>query len=169
MIVGTACLVMEAGWAADKPTVFDEESLQVDVPQGWKESQQDTAGSDSVGGWESSDRKTSFYVIKLPTQNDMRTALDQFIDIFDQDENWQIQKVGEFRSIKLGELPASYVQVDLELVAGDRKVPFEFHFAMVGGTGTYYLLQGSVMKPVWKPRRDEIFRMMKSFREKKAP
>lgn len=161
------CLGFSVGgaFATDLPTVFDEGKLQVGLPLGWKESEQDTGGSSSVGGWESADRKTSFYVLNAGLQQDPRMALDEFVDNFDRDETWQIEKVGEFRAIELNGLPASYVQVDLVLVAGDRKIPFEFHFAMVGGARSFYVLQGSIMKPVWKPRRDEIIRMMKSFRE----
>ena len=167
-ILGCLCLFfggMASG--AEKPTVFHEGRLQVGVPLAWKESKQDTSGTQSVGGWESADRKNSFYVQPIPIINlstDIRTALDEVINNFDQNEDWQLKKLGEFRDVKLNGLPATYVRVDLVLVAGTRKVPFVFHFAMVGATNSFYLLQGSNMEPVWKPREDEIIEMMKSFK-----
>lgn len=154
------------GSASDKPTVFHDGQLRVNLPDGWSESKQNQGGSDSVGGWESSDRKTSFYVLRLRLGNqgdEMRAALERTVENFDRDENWQIQRIGQYRSITINGLPASYVQVDLELKAGKKTFPFVFHFAMVGAANSFFLLQGSSMKPVWKVREDELIRMIKSF------
>jgi hypothetical protein len=153
--------------AADRVTPFDEGRLEISLPDGWKVTEQTLAGSDSVAGWESSDRKTSFYVLQLRLQNqgdDMRRALRSTIDAMDQDENWVVQKIGDFRDITLNGLPAAYVKVDLELRSGGRQTPFVFHFAMVGAENSFFLLQSSTMKPIWQPREDEIIRMIKSFK-----
>lgn len=153
--------------AADRPTVFSEGRLSIDLPDGWKESQQDQANSDSVGGWESSDRKSSLYVLRLRLANqgdETRAALDRTIENFDRDENWLVQKIGDYRQITIQGLPATYARVELELRAGERRVPFVFHLAMVGAANSFYLLQGSAMKPVWQVREDEIIRMFKSFK-----
>ena len=160
-------LSLAVGMAADKPTEFHDGKLRIDLPDGWKESQQNQGGSDSVGGWESSDRKTSFYVLQLRLGNqgdDMRAALERTVTNFDRDENWLVGRIGEYRDISINGLPASYVRVGLELRAGERKVPFVFHFAMVGAANSFFLLQGSTMEPVWKVREDELIRMIKSFR-----
>ena len=167
LLLGILLMPLATSLGADRPTVFDEGRLQVDLPDGWKESEQNQGNSDSVGGWESSDRKTSFYVLQLRLLNqgdDMRAALDRTIENFDRDENWLVQEIGNFRQITINSLPATYVSVELELRSGSRKVPFIFHFAMVGAEKSFFLLQGSTMKPVWKTREDELIRMIKSFR-----
>ncbi len=161
------CLAASPARSKDRVTTFHDGSLQVELPDGWRESKQNQAGSDSVGGWESSDRKTSFYVLEMRVVNqaaDARAALDQTIENFDRDENWLVQSIGDKRDITINGLPAVYVAVELELRAGERKVPFKFHFAMVGAARSFYLLQGSLMKPVWQVREDELIRMFKSFR-----
>lgn len=153
-------------WAADRPTVFADGQLSIDLPDGWSESRQNQANSDSVGGWESSDRKTSLYVLRLRLVNqgdEMRAALDRTIENLDRDENWLLRKTGEYRQITIQGLPATYARVELDLRSGSRTVPFVFHLAMVGGANSFYLLQGSVMKPVWQVREDEVIRMIKSF------
>lgn len=167
LLFGMLLIPLLTAQGADRQTVFDEGRLQVDLPDGWKDSEQNQGNSDSVGGWESSDRKTSLYVLKLRLMNqgdDMRAALDRTIENFDRDENWLVQKIGTFRQITVNDMPASYVSVELELRSGSRKVPFVFHFAMVGAGKSFFLLQGSTMKPVWKTREDELIRMIKSFR-----
>lgn len=156
-----------AGAAADRVTPVDEGRLEVALPDGWKPSQQTLAGSDALAGWESSDRKTSFYVIRLGGNvqgSDLRGALQNTIEAMDRDDHWLVQRIGEYRDITLNGLPAVYVPVDLELRSGGRTVPFVFHFAMVGARSSFYLLQSSTMKPIWKVREDEVIRMMKSFR-----
>lgn len=166
-LAGIFWSVFSLAAGADKVTTFDEGRLEIALPDGWKPTQQTLAGSDSIAGWESSDRKTSFYVLQLRLQsqaNDMRVSLQGTIDAMDKDDNWMVQKIGEIRDITLNGLPASYVSVDLELRAGKKPVPFVFHFAMVGARNSFFLLQSSTMKPIWKPREDEIIRMMKSFK-----
>ncbi|MBL9153624.1 MAG: hypothetical protein JNK37_14110 [Verrucomicrobiales bacterium] len=161
-----ALLPAAAAMGADRPTPFDEGRLQIALPDGWKVTQQSIAGSDSIAGWESSDRKTSLYVHRLPTMSqaaDMRNSLQATIEAMDQADHWLIQKIGDYRDITLGGLPAVYVSVEAELRAGERKTPFRFHFAMIGAARAFYLLQASNIQPVRQIREDEIIRMMKSF------
>lgn len=166
-LVAISMIAASPAPAADRVTPFDEGRLEIALPDGWKATQQTLAGSDSVAGWESSDRKTSFYVLRLRVAsqgNDMRTALRATIDAMDRDDRWLLGKIGEYRDITLNGLPAVYVRVELELREGARKSPFVFHFAMVGAADSFFLLQASTMQPVWQPREDEIIRMVKSFR-----
>lgn len=164
------CLFIAVADGRDEPVVFHDEKLEVALPDGWSESQQNQGGSDSVGGWESSDRKTSFYVLELRLQsqnNEMRAALEKTVANFDADDNWLVGEIGPYRDITVNDLPASYVRVELELLSGNRKVPFVFHFAMVGARNSFFLLQGSTMEPVWKVREDELIRLIKSFKVRK--
>lgn len=150
--------------AADKVTNFDEDRLQIALPDGWKKSEQPMQGA--VAGWESSDRKTSFYVIGQNANQSavLRDALKDVIESMDASDQWALQKIGDYRDITLNGLPAVYVKVDLELLSGARTVPFVFHLAMVGSRDSFFLLQSSTMKPIWQVREDEVIRMMKSFK-----
>jgi hypothetical protein len=163
-VIGVFWAGLALASAADKVTNFDEDRLQIALPDGWKKSAQPMQGA--AGGWESSDRKTSFYVMGQVTNQsaDMRDALKGVIDSMDASDQWALQKIGDFRDITLNGLPAVYVKVDLELMSGGRAVPFVFHFAMVGSRASFFLLQSSTMKPIWQVREDEVIRMMKSFK-----
>ena len=160
-------LSSSAAFANDKTVEIDNGRVSIALPPGWKESEQEQKGAGSIGGFESSDRKTSFYLIELENvtaADDVVNALDRTIDNFDADENWIVKNIGKTRDVTINEKSAAYCRVELDLVAGEREVPFVFHFTMVGGRNSFFLLQASTMKPVRGVREQELFRMMRSFR-----
>ena len=103
--------------------------------------------------------------LKLMTQADsIFQALDGTIDNFDRNEDWIVKNIGKIKSVEVNGLPAAYTRVELDLVSGERIVPFVFYFTIVGGRESFFLLQGSTHKPVRKVREEEVFRMIKSFK-----
>lgn len=156
-----------SAFANDKTVEIDDGRVSIALPPGWSESEQEQKGTDSIGGFESSDRKTSFYIIELKNvsvADQVLDALDRTIENFDADQNWIVKNIGKTRDVTINEKPAAYCRVELDLVAGEREVPFVFHFTMVGGRQSFFLLQASTMKPVRGVREQELFRMMKSFK-----
>jgi len=167
MLLLSLAMAHGIAFADDKTIEIDDGRLSIALPPGWKESEQEQKGTGSIGGYESSDRKTSFYLIEIENvtaADDVFGALDRTVANFDADENWIVKNIGKTRDVTIDEKPAAYCQVELDLVAGEREVPFVFHFTMVGAKDSFFLLQGSTMKPVRGVREQELFRMMRSFR-----
>ena len=153
--------------ARDKEITIDEGRISLILPPGWGDSERDRAGTDAIAGYESSDQKTSLYVLELKIQNqadDVHVVLDRTVTAMDQDDNWIVRNMGQIKDTNVNGLPAAYVRVELDLVAGERNVPFVFHFTALGAKRSFFILQGSIIKPVREVREQELFRMIKSFK-----
>ena len=165
-------LALPAGFSAfafdDKPVVSEDGSVAIDLPPGWRDSKQNMSGSSAVAGYESSDRRTSMYILKADDSGTMDVAenLEGMVrDMFEgQAEVFIVRKIDPTKRVTVGDLPGAYIRLEVDLKTDDRVVPFVYHLTAVGAKSSIYILQGSLHKPVREVREQEIFRMIRSFR-----
>jgi hypothetical protein len=152
----------------DVVVILEGTSLRVKLPRGWKLAEKTPERAGVLGAFQSGDNTSSLFVspVKTDPTYSLPEVLDEVVKNFETGliVNW----IGKTKAGELAGVPAVFATLEVDVRSDNSlaRMGFRFYLTVFEWEETFYLMQGSVQKPVKAERETEVLTLIRSLSPK---